>query len=101
LARARHNDLREGHQWVDAATGAVTITPPLQGDDDKAKTIQSLMQTKFTGTEDSIKAYVPIGCSMNIYTEMDDDKIADLARSHAATDAWYHNGIAWYDYATG
>jgi hypothetical protein len=38
---------------------------------------------------------------MNIFVELDDDKIADLSRSHAATDAWYHNGIEWYDYATG
>jgi hypothetical protein len=101
LARAKHNDLREGHQWVDAISGAVTITPPLQGDDENAKKIQSLMKTKFTGTEDSIKAYVPLGCSMNIYTEMDEDKVADLERSHAATDAWYHNGIGSYDYAAG
>jgi hypothetical protein len=59
------------------------------------------MTTKFDGTEASITAYVPDGCSMNIFVELDDAKIAALSRSHAATDAWYHNGIPWYDYATG
>jgi len=36
LARARHNDLREGHQWVNAETEAVTITPALTTDEQMA-----------------------------------------------------------------
>jgi hypothetical protein len=93
--------LREGHRFIDAKTSAVTITPPLQGDDNRAKAIQDLMKKKFTGTEASIKDDVPEDCSMNIYKETDQMKVADLERSHAATDSWYHNGVKYYNPATG
>ena len=48
-----------------------------------------------------IKNDIPADCSANIYVETDANAVDGLDRSHAATDAWYHNGIEWYDYATG
>jgi hypothetical protein len=100
LARAKHNDLREGHQWVDDATEAVDITPPLEADDERAKTIQKVMDENFDGTEASIKDYLPSTCSMSIYKETDAAAVATLERSHAATDNWYHEGIKQYDFDT-
>jgi len=105
LARARHNDLREGHEWVTKTTGqpdVITMTPPLAGDDAKAKTLQALMNSSvFTGVASSLKPKVPTGCSMSFYEETNSAKVAALPTSHAATDAWYHEGKPWYDAATG
>jgi hypothetical protein len=40
LARARHNDYREGLEW-ESKDGKVTIAPPLEKDDVRAKDLQT------------------------------------------------------------
>jgi len=101
LARARHNDYREGLEW-ELTKGVVTIAPALEKDDVRAKDLQTQMNlATFTGKVTDLK--VPAGCSMNMYTERHSTAAAS-GRDHAAnaaTDNWYHSGEPYYDYTTG
>lgn len=101
LARAAHNDYREGLEWEDAK-GVVMIAAPLEKDDVRAKALQTQMDAAtFTGVASQLT--VPAECSMNIYTERHSTETAS-GRGHAAssaTDNWYHSGEPYYDYATG
>lgn len=102
-ARARHNDYREGHQW---ALPTLTITPPLEGDDEKAKVLQGWLKAKAYTTTDravilaDLKKDTPADCSSNLYIEAIEANIDKLERNHAATDSWYLNGFPFYDEAT-
>jgi hypothetical protein len=99
LARSRHNDYREGHEFPGAnAQSTVKLTPLLIADDVRAKDLQKQMdKTTFTGAAASIT--VPKECSMNMYTASGTAKdIKELETNHVATDAWYQTGEANYDY---
>lgn len=98
LARSRHNDYREGHEFPAAnAQSTVRLTPLFIADDVRAKALQKQMdKTTFTGVASSIT--VPKECSMNMYTETGDMKaVKDLERNHKATDTWYQTGQPHYD----
>lgn len=93
MALARHNDYREGHEEKNG--NAYTLTPPLLLNEANAKALQAEMdKTGFNG-ESSI-ANTPAGCQMSFYTETNAGAVADLDKSHAATDSWY-GGRTHYD----
>jgi hypothetical protein len=58
-----------------------------------------MAKAAFAG-EESLKKHVPAGCQMSFYTEKNTGAVADLAKTHAATDSWY-GGSTHYDYALG
>jgi len=97
LALARHNDYREGHENKDG--NAYTLTPVLVINESNAVALQAQMDESTFAGESSIKN-IPAGCEMSFYTENNSAAVANLDKSHAATDSWY-GGNTYYDYANG
>jgi hypothetical protein len=93
MALARHNDYREGHEQKNG--NAYTLTPPLLLNEANAIALQAEMdKTGFNGV--SSITNTPAGCQMSFYTETNSGAVADLDKSHAATDSWY-GGRTHYD----
>jgi uncharacterized iron-regulated protein len=97
LALARHNDYREGHENKNG--NAYTLTPLLVINESNAVALQAQMDKSTFAGESSI-TNIPAGCQMSFYTETNTAAVADLDKSHAATDSWY-SGNTYYDYANG
>jgi hypothetical protein len=93
MALARHNDYREGHEEKNG--NAYTLTPPLLLNEANAIALQAEMNKPGFAGVGSI-TNTPAGCQMSFYTEVKPAAVADLDKSHAATDTWY-SGRTHYD----